>query len=760
MTTKPNPLSVRLARDCALVGIFVTILVLLVQSSTDILRERRAYQKRKADLIRMVDPLLLEFAKTGERTTLGKIERSVKAEQAVQSYSVQCRWTYQADFRRTQPTPFGQRILGGNETAERQIQDGDESLGRALIELAPATGFRAFARRSLAGLFRSLLFVWLAAGCIFFYLQYRLLRPLAEYARRAGKANPSAPMVSKVTTPAAFEGTELEVFGSSINRVLRHCEESGAYVNAAQSKVADRDAFIYGVVNNLPISVLTVNEVGQVDTCNPASVAFFGYPPDHLIGMAADRLFADPTRSRFVQALNRFRTSKDARALDAIPREGLAQLQSGGTRRVSMDINEMRTSERRSVVIFIHDRSEHEASEAMLQRMQGQILESQRMTDVGKLISGVSHEFNNVLAGILGNADLALADLPANSPIRNRVADVRTAALGGSELVTQMLSFAGNADTNFVPLSLNEFLRELTPLLKTSIRPGVQLKFHLADGLPAIEANAGMLRQLLVNLVSNANEAIGDEGGAITLRTEVVRTDPHYMTGMDVNPKLKAGYFVCLEIADTGHGISPDDRAKLFTPFFTTREHARGLGLSAVQGILQVHEAALRLESQQGHGSQFTIYFPYCKEQPVTAAPEVSSGDVPANWRGNGTMLIVDDDMAVRKVTGLMLNKRGFKILTANNGEAGVQTYREHRDEIVGVILDLVMPKMNGEQALEEMRRINPDVRVVLCSGFSEQEAPELARLRGSIAFVQKPFEMNDLLDTVYKTIHATDSIS
>jgi PAS domain S-box-containing protein len=585
---------------------------------------------------------------------------------------------------------------------------------------------------------------------IFLAFFWGLIAPIKTMAARLGTVDYATPAASRFDPPEGHDNDEFGELARGSNSMLARFEESLQKRRATEAKVHEREAFIYGVINNVPDTILTVNADGQVETCNPAAVALFGHSPDHLIGLSVDRLFSEPTRSRFLQSFNRYRKSNDPRYLETMSGECAVSVHDGSTSPVELQVHEMRILERRVVVMIVRDLGDQRRAEQQHSELEEQIMGAQKLAGLGKLLAGVSHDFNNILVGILGNADIALSDMTSMTPARSIVEDIRRSAIAGSELTSQMMAYSGGAETKAEPLFLNDFLKQMNPLLKSLISDHIELKFDYTENIPAIEADGTLFRQLIVNLVTNSVDAIGEKPGVIHVRTGINRTDSRYMQTMDINTDLSEGYYVYIEVADTGSGFDGESRAKLFDPFFSTKANARGLGLAAVHGIVRSHNAAVRVQSEPDRGAAFKVFFPYSENKPKPAAPREEPG-VPENWRGKGTILIVDDDMAVRKVTGLMLTKRGYRILTANDGKAGVEMFEKHCDEIAMVILDLVMPKMNGEEALNEIQRIDPDARVVLCSGYNEHEAPEINRLKQRVSFLQKPFEMEELLAAVFR---------
>jgi PAS domain S-box-containing protein len=376
-------------------------------------------------------------------------------------------------------------------------------------------------------------------------------------------------------------------------------------------------------------------------------------------------------------------------------------------------------------------------------RMRTAFLESQKFESLGVLAGGIAHDFNNLLMPILGHAGLALKELPTESPVCDRLQQIETAAMRASDLTQQMLAFAGKGRFVVTQLDLNTVVEEMGHLLSTAISKKAVLNRHLADGLPPIETDETQLRQVIMNLITNASDALGEDSGTITLRTGAV--DAGQSSGTDRLPDgLTEGVHVYLEVSDTGIGMDQDTQTKMFDPFFTTKSVGRGLGLAAVQGIVRGHGGAIEVHSSPGTGTTIKAYFRAAERRAENAAG--STDDHRDGWRGSGTVLVVDDEDSVRTVARSMLESSGYAVLTARDGVEGIETFRAHSDEIVAVLLDMTMPRKGGAEVLPELLRTKPGVPVLLMSGYSEQEATSRFAGEGLAGFIQKPYRLDDLI--------------
>jgi CheY-like chemotaxis protein/two-component sensor histidine kinase len=305
-----------------------------------------------------------------------------------------------------------------------------------------------------------------------------------------------------------------------------------------------------------------------------------------------------------------------------------------------------------------------------------------------------------------------------------------------------MLAYSGKGRFIIQRIGLSSLVRETLHLLQLSISKKAVLKLDLAENLPAIMADATQIRQIIMNLVMNASDAIGEKSGLITISTSSINADRRYLADLVGAADLPPGNYVVLEVTDNGCGMNSETKAKIFEPFFTTKFTGRGLGLAAVLGIVRGHKGALKVYSELGRGSTFRLLLP---------AAGTHAGDtrvdhrIAPQWRGSGTVLVIDDEDSVRLVAGKMLKSLGFEVLTAENGEQGLLVYRAHTERVSAVLLDLTMPKMDGEETFRELRRVRPDACVILMSGFNEQEAGARFVGKGLAGFLQKPFTPEEL---------------
>jgi PAS domain S-box-containing protein len=398
--------------------------------------------------------------------------------------------------------------------------------------------------------------------------------------------------------------------------------------------------------------------------------------------------------------------------------------------------------DRSYVMGTLQDITERKQAEETRRQLEMQLLHAQKLESLGVLAGGIAHDFNNLLAGIRAHADLALAAIPAGSPLAERVGEIKTATQRAADLTRQILAYAGKAQFRLEPLSLSEIVADMRKMLEVVVSKKAHLLFDLAADLQATLADASQIRQVLMNLVVNASEALGGGAGRVSIATRMVQVDADRTIDAAFGGTLPQGDYVCLEVVDSGAGIEPAMQQRIFDPFFTTKFTGRGLGLATVQGIIRAHKGAIEVQSEPGRGTIFRVFLPACgsASQPAARAAK------PGPRRGSGTVLVVDDEEMVRKTTQMLFALAGFHVLTAADGQEAIDVFAKHHEQIVGVVLDLTMPKMAGDEVFRELTRIDPDVRVILTSGYTEEDMMRRFAGQRVFGFVEKPEPIDGII--------------
>ena len=395
------------------------------------------------------------------------------------------------------------------------------------------------------------------------------------------------------------------------------------------------------------------------------------------------------------------------------------------------------------VVESLHDISDLKKASSERQILEQQVQHAQKLESLGVLAGGIAHDFNNILMAILGNADLALQDISAANPVYCNISEIEKAARRAADLSRQMLAYSGRGKFLIQRFSLNEAVEEMTHMMEVSISKKAVIKYHFADNLPLIEADATQIRQIIMNLVTNASDAIEKTSGVISISTGSMNCDSTYLLSTYLNECLSEGQYVFMEVTDTGCGMDHDTLGKLFDPFFTTKFTGRGLGLSAVLGIVRGHRGAIKVYSEPGRGTSVKVLFPACTETDAVSGSEQAGSS--ETWKGAGTVLLVDDEETILSMGQNMLHRLGFDVLTACNGLEALEVFKRHSDRIDLVLLDLTMPHLDGEETFRELRRLRSDVKVIISSGYNRQEVTQRFAGKNLGGFLQKPYVQSEL---------------
>lgn len=493
--------------------------------------------------------------------------------------------------------------------------------------------------------------------------------------------------------------------------------------------------------------IFITDSEGAVTYISPASEKMFGCMPEDMTG----RHFTEFLYPSFIQTSTEAFTSaienrQDTRNLELLMKRGDGTLFHGevsGTRYVLGNVT--------GTLGVIRDISDKKQAEEEKKKLEQQVQHAQKLESLGVLAGGIAHDFNNILMVILGHADLAMEDTSTISPARKSLREIVTASRRAAELCNQMLAYSGRASFVLERIHMGTVIEELAHLLKSSINKKAAFNMNITRDLPAIEADPSQIRQIAMNLIINASDAIGDRSGIITLTVGATRFEEEYLKETEIDSNLPAGLYVYLEVSDTGCGMDEETRTRLFEPFFTTKFTGRGLGLAAVLGIVRAHRGAIKVYSEEGKGTTFKVLIP-AAEDNVGGNKSAENGSVLADWKGSGTILIADDDESVRALCARMLERLGFTVITAADGSIALDVYRQRRNEIDLVILDLTMPRMDGVEALSALRRENSKLKIVLASGYSEEDVASRVAGKGLSGVIQKPYtlsKLKELLSTI-----------
>ena len=390
------------------------------------------------------------------------------------------------------------------------------------------------------------------------------------------------------------------------------------------------------------------------------------------------------------------------------------------------------------------DITERRQSEEQRQALERQVQHAQKLEGLGVLAGGIAHDFNNLLVGILGNASLATRRLPKESPVHTYLKRVEKAAQRAAELTNQMLAYSGRGTFVVRPLHLDKLAREIVELARVGISKKINFQYNFEGTLPPVMGDVSQMHQVMMNVITNAAEAIGEEVGTITVGACLATLAESSLSKVYFHADPTPGDYVRLTVSDTGCGMDAEQKTKIFDPFYSTKFAGRGLGLAALLGIVRGHKGAVSVYSEPGRGTVFKLYFPVLKQEALEKQlPEVDHSQEEKSlgkWKTKGMALIADDEEAVRVFTREVLQRHGLMVVTADDGKEAIELYEKHKSEICVALVDLMMPFVNGQEVLEYIRNDNPDVPIIISSGYSESEILDRFRENPPTNFIQKPY--------------------
>jgi signal transduction histidine kinase len=387
-------------------------------------------------------------------------------------------------------------------------------------------------------------------------------------------------------------------------------------------------------------------------------------------------------------------------------------------------------------------------------QLEEQLRRAQKLESLGLLAGGVAHDFNNLLTGILGNASLVLDMTSESAPTREMLRDIIRASERAADLTRQLLAYAGKGNFVIEPVNLSTLVREISDLIRSSVPRTVALDVQLQPDIPPIEADATQMQQLVMNLILNAAEATAERSGEVRVSTGVLRIAPgEPVTHYRPNPP-SPGTYVTVQVSDDGCGMSELVQTQIFDPFFTTKFTGRGLGLSAALGIVRSHQGAIGVESEVGVGSTFTVLLPVVETAQPRLDPALLNQET--QTVSSGAVLIIDDEDLVRRAARATLEHFGYTVYDAASGPDGADLFSRLHDRVSAVLLDLTMPRMDGYDVWRYIRRVRPDMKVVISSGFEEADAMKQFSEDPALLFLKKPFTAAGLGNKIQEALKRT----
>jgi|GEM_PF-1004609 hemerythrin-like metal-binding protein/PAS domain S-box-containing protein len=522
-------------------------------------------------------------------------------------------------------------------------------------------------------------------------------------------------------------------------------------VRVQTTELEESRARLLGFIRHASTAIAFKDLEGRFVLINPRYEALLGRPEAEILGRTLDQLLPLATcgpwlerERRVIQQLEEVQTeyawSRDggpARCLLAqkFPLMGVTG-DCWGLGVIITDITERRDAER------VH-------------------LQDQKLEALGILAGGLAHDFNNLLSAMEGNVELARLVTPQEGPVQAYLHTLEGLITRSSGLVQQLLAYAGRGRTVVVAMDLNRQVEEITRLLRASLSRKATLRLIPEPGLPLIKGDPAQIQQVIMNLVFNASEAVEAHSGVIAIRTGQETLSPADIQSNFPGQALEPGQYVFLAVADDGPGMPPEVLERMFDPFFTTKFTGRGLGLAAVLGTLRAHQGGIQVRSEPGKGTCFRVLLPAAPDTELTQIDEeIGFEEAIGHYRGSGTVLVVDDEEPVRAIAVQALQHLGFETLEAGDGLEALQIFEANRDRIRIILMDLTMPRMDGEAAYRELRRIGMLTPVILTSGFCARDVLDHFQGKGIAGFLQKPYRLHALVREVRKALGREDPAS
>jgi PAS domain S-box-containing protein len=555
-----------------------------------------------------------------------------------------------------------------------------------------------------------------------------IIRKNPAWAERMSSRLPTFILIANLTSTALlalFIGSLLQRTG----RIEREVQERTSQLRASETRLQD-------IIDHSPALIFLKDLEGRYALWNRQFATTCQKTHEEILGQRDDDLFPSATARLFRENDARVMTTGHPMEFEETVTT-VAGLRTCLVQKFPLLDEHGRAYALCGIATDITDRKQAEQEKLAFER---NLLETQKLESLGVMAGGIAHDFNNILTAVLGNAYLARMGLPPADPSQANLSLIEKAGRRAADLCSQMLAYAGKGKLSAGPVDLSGLVRDTTAMLRVSIRKNCTLDLQLTASLPPVQGDAAQLNQIVMNLVINASDAIGERpDGTITLTTFVRQADPDMFQTALHQPKRPPGLYVGLEVRDNGCGMAAETIARIFEPFFTTKFSGRGLGLSAVLGIVQGHRGALFVESQPGQGSTFRLLLPTLQTGPGAKPVEAS----PCSRQPMlGTVLVVDDEEDVLQVTGAMLQQQGATVLFATNGSQALELYQQFRDKISLILLDLTMPGLSGEEVLRRLQQLGARQKILVMSGYSEEETMQRCAALGAVGFLRKPFEV------------------
>lgn len=560
-----------------------------------------------------------------------------------------------------------------------------------------------------------------------------------------------AHLLREQTLSDAWRKLQLSDGQKLLQAQLATIQTSEAKLKFTSDALAESSRRQRAILDNVPDAMWVKDDRGRYTAVNDAFCRLFKRSPEELAGRTTTDIV--PESAARVAAEQEARAAS-LRAPVTIERELVV---AGGLRILETTVVPVLDAQGTllGTTGIAHDITERKRDEAKARRAEEQVQHARKLESLGVLAGGIAHDFNNLLAGILGNAELARRELPSGSPVVELCVAIEDAALRAAELTREMLAYSGTMQLDAHALDLSGEIEKMSGALRVMVPAEATLEFDLAADLPLVEADAAQVEQVVSHLFTNAIESLPKGIGKITVRTKRLEISADQFPQMNAPGELTAGTFAAIEVVDSGAGMTVETQRKMFDPFFTTKIIGRGLGLPAVLGIVRGHRGTVLVQSEVGHGTTFRVCLPAVTEPVPAGESVVIAGPTLAAAADRELVLIVDDESAVRTIASRILARAGYSVLTASDGVEGVEMVRQHGETISMVVLDVLMPRLGGIEAMRQMRELVPDLPIFLSSGFTGENTRAQLSALDRVGFLPKPYRMDELVAAVRAAIGA-----
>jgi PAS domain S-box-containing protein len=514
----------------------------------------------------------------------------------------------------------------------------------------------------------------------------------------------------------------------------------------AEAAQRESEARKGALLNTAIDAIVTIDHEGRITEWNPAAEGMFGYGRDEVLGREmAELIIPHAMRERHRSGMTRYLRTGESTTLGR--RLELTALRRDGVEfPVELHIARIPVAGPASFMGYIRDISDRKRAEAALRESEEQLRQSQKLEAIGTLAGGVAHDFNNLLTCILGYSDLLMKGAKPGDKVHRASEVIEKAARRGAELTQQLLGFARTGKNQDIPVDLDATIAEVTGLLNRTIDKSIRIVHRTGADRPFTSGDPGQLQQMILNLALNARDAM-PTGGDLTFSTAAVVLDEAASAPHGLAP----GSYVVVSVGDTGCGIPAEVKSRIFEPFFTTKEQGKGtgMGLAMAYGIVKSHGGSIRVETEVGHGTSVSIYLPK-RDAPVSQGDLAGRSDARS---GMGRILVVDDEEMVRSLAADYLSDLGYEVITAADGQQAIERFQDLRGEVDLVLVDLVMPRMGGRDCFRALKKLSPEIKTILSTGYGSNSLAQELLDEGMLGFIPKPYELRQLAEVVSKVL-------